>query len=181
MQIETKDGIKCDGCGMLQKGDFTYYSIDFKLAKTKYGNHFSLNDLQYADVVETLDYCPKCTEKLKEHVVEVNGRATNRKTGLRYCDLSGIDLMNQTIYYYAGITKAYVKHSGIHFKCDKCGEPSANPEKVCKCGHNHFVKSAQVTTDPRYLEIFLSEKIMSDFSIRKEKLSKEGNNWDVRS
>lgn len=181
MQLLTKDGIRCDGCGLELKNDFLYHSIDFKVAKTKYSQHISLNELQYADIVETFDYCSKCIEKINDKVVQTNLNNANRKTGLRYCDFTNVDLMKQDTYLYSSITKVNVKHSGVPYTCDKCNAATNNPVSVCKCGNNKYSRHADVKTEPRSLELFLTDQILPQFVNRRKDLKAQGNDWNVTS
>ena len=181
MQLPTKDGIKCDGCGLQFNEDFTYYSIDFRSAKSKFGQHLSLRDLDSSPMVDTFDYCSLCYEKLQEKIVEINQK-TSQKTGSRYCDLSGQDLMLLKNYYYATVTGATVKQTGVPFTCEQCGLQAHSPTTVCKCGSVKYVRKADVHTDKKLIEIFLTPEIFNSFAVRKEKYKhQEGNNWNVTS
>jgi hypothetical protein len=182
MQLPSKDGIRCDGCGMIFRDDFTYHSIDFKSAKTKYGQHLSLSELQYADIVGSYDYCSICTEKIFDQIVKINGSASGRKTGLRYCDFTNSDLMQGSqLYYYASITQVNVKLAGKPYLCEKCGSITQSPTTICKCGHNKFEKKADINTISRQVELFLVEDVLKQFSNRKDNIKKDGGNWDVTS
>ena len=181
MQLQTNDGIRCDGCGMDVKEDFTYYSIDFRNGKSKYGQHLPLTDLQQTEIIDTFDYCSKCAEKIQDKVVEINKDMSGKKTGFRYCDLTNSDLAVPESYQYASVTKAKVKHSGIQYACDKCLSPMASTTTVCKCGHNHFSRKAEVTTLVRYFEMFLVCEILEQFRTKRDSLSKKGQDWNVTS
>lgn len=180
MQLTTKDGIQCDGCAMKLRDDFRYYSIDLYRAKSKFGQHIPIREILNSPAEGTLDYCGLCYEKLQDKIVEIN-KATGRKTGNRYCDLSNIDLMPLNIYYYGTVTGADVKQIGIPYACEKCDSRSDSPTTVCKCGSNKYIKKADVNTDKRLLEIFITKELFDSFMVRKEKNAKGGGDWNVTS
>ena len=106
---------------------------------------------------------------------------SGKKTGFRYCDLTNSDLAVPESYQYASVTKAKVKHSGIQYACDKCLSPMASTTTICKCGHNHFSRKAEVTTLVRYFEMFLVCEILEQFRTKRDSLSKKGQDWNVTS
>lgn len=180
MQLPTKDGIQCDGCAMRLKDDFRYYSIDFHHAKSKFGQHIPIREIPNSPVIGSLDYCGLCYEKIQAKIVEIN-RMPNRKTGYRYCDLTGIELMSHDNYYYGSIAGANVKQIGIPYQCEKCQSPTDSPTSVCKCGSNKYVKKANVDTEKKLLEIFITKDLFDGFMTRKEKNEKENGGWNVTS
>lgn len=182
MQLNTKDGIRCDGCGLTIKDDFTYYSIDFKRAKSRYGQNLSLAELQLADTISSFDFCSRCIDKIFDKIVETNKNSSARKTGLRYCDFTGVDLMkSDDLYIYAEIIKVDVVQSTMPYVCEKCSTPINVTSSPCKCGHNKFERKANIITYPRMIEIFASSSVLTDFESRKHKILQEGGQWNATS
>lgn len=155
MRNQSGDGIVCDYCGSEDKLDFTYYSYDFEQVDV-------VNGLArpHGRVGLSTDLCSDCMEVFRERVRMASRPPT---PGLLRCDISGADITGKSFTYYkCPITEAVVVLSNRPYCCSKCNK-TRRPEDGPCCEDSHLIRSAEVRTDDKYLELNFSQDMFQKF------------------
>jgi hypothetical protein len=99
MLLSTKNGIRCDKCGLGIAEKFTYYSFDIKEVVV------TNNSMSFGrDITYSFDICQRCMEEIKATVIKCYKptRIINNKscpTGI-FCDFTSTHMHNNFICYY---------------------------------------------------------------------------------
>lgn len=158
MKNKSNDGILCDYCGDESRGDFIYYSFDFK--------RINVNDKGFTSELEALehsvDLCERCTELFRQRLLDVAEKVPESPNR---CDVSGGCFPKRnSSFLKCLISKVTVNISGqpyICASCDKSRQPSEGP---CECGDgDKLIREAKVDVDPRYLELNFMEETFQKF------------------
>jgi ribosomal protein L32 len=174
MLLRDKTGIKCDLCGINYHTEFTYYSFDFRDVNIYGPSRPSLDMILKSPIGYSCDVCLSCFEGLKEKIIANN---VNRKS-LR-CDISGESLVSAKKYYYCVVSSAKVSMAKKLSECKKCKQKTYD-EKICsKCGHNGFVKMADITVDGRHVELTISQTAYD--GLKSKALTVSHSDWSSKS
>lgn len=156
MKNSTNDGIMCDYCGDEVKGDFVYYSFDFRGMRIN-GNFIIKDD----GLALSADICEKCMELFRQRVIQVSEHVSESSTR---CDISGDDVRNEAKFYACAISKASVDISHQPYKCGSCGKERMLESGPCSCGNGmKLVRGAAVTVDGEYLKLNFSKTMFDRF------------------
>jgi len=177
MLLDTKDGVRCDICNMIQRDNFIYYSYDCRLRYSIDNNH------EYQELDSTpdtsLDVCDICYNAHAQYVVE-NYKPTVVKPTRHYpkgiyCDLSSVLLIGNYKFYHISITKVHVVFNHKQSKCSKCGKKRIS--ETCECGSNNFDVPISSSTTPRILDINVAEEYYLKMTEAFKKQSGESSKW----
>jgi len=158
MQLPDKSGIACDCCGAPQRHDFVYFSLDFQQVDVQ-DSRFPPGWLDNLDgqVIFSLDACTACMAII-ENAVKVNFKPMRDGIG---CELCPTILTGKVFTFYCcRVTRVAVSLTHGRYRC-VCGQPATPPvagEQVAacpRCGRQKLVKSAEVSTDDKYLQIMV--------------------------
>jgi hypothetical protein len=159
MQLQSRDGVRCDCCGGSQRNDFTYYSLDFHQVDVQ-DRRFPAGwiDNPNDQVIFSLDACQACMTII-ENAVKVNFKPMRDGIG---CDLCTAVMKGENFTFYCcRVTRAAVSLTRGQYRCGMCGQPATpppdggQPSPCSRCGRQKLVKSAEVNTDDKYLQIMV--------------------------
>jgi len=155
------DALRCDFCADEVKGDFVYYSLDFK--EVTIANRMareSENECLSADL------CERCMELFRQRVIEIAKQIPESPSR---CDVSGGDFSTELRFYRCYVSKVIVSTMGQSHVCVACGKPRQLQEGPCPCAEgSKLVLEAKVDADRKYLMLNFCEQMYNRF---KEHLS----------
>lgn len=188
MQLKSKDGIACDNCGVTQRQDFVYYSLDLRLVSVFNNRRPPLNNILNTKVARSLDYCEACFDHVKKEVVKHYQQymvADTRQRGrhmVHICELTGkrMESSQQYDFYYCDVAKVEVKMTGQPSKCSTCGKEALTSDKACiYCGGVSYTKEARVDVSGRLLEINICMDHYNKMVDTAESHSQKPNEWST--
>lgn len=179
MQLKTNDGISCDYCGMKHSIDFTYFSFDFHHVHVHQNIRPSINQIASSPTVFSLDICQTCFDDIKKTIITNYAKNTARKGII--CDWTNEILFGTFDYYYCFITEIIVKMSGQPYVCVGCGIKTFENQQCKNCGGVKFIKPADVQTNPRILEIIISDVAHSHFVNKLQETRKIISQWSTET
>jgi len=147
MLLDDKQGIACDYCGTQHRKEFSYYSVEVRQGRSQGGRTLPLDIIRRAPVQFEFDLCEDCEHSVA-HTAVTNYRAV--PVGV-VCDLTGVWLNGDFVYYYVDIT-------GVSVKVTRSG-------------------NAEVTTRPRHLELTISAAAYADVSHKVRERRKVDTGW----
>jgi len=137
MLLKSKDGIRCDLCGMTFKDKFVYYSVSFLEGRVDASRLLTMEVKEKFD----LDACEGCLEKVTDKVKGIDAKDTNLTITCRHC---GKVMSNKFTYYLFKPTKVTADK-------DVTEEGPANVERdifevpICStCGNFFKDKKAEI-------------------------------------
>lgn len=186
MQTQDRAGIICDNCGIVNKSEFTYYSLDFKKVEVYGNNKPSLQQILTLESSDSKDICTACYDNIKKKIVEIyTSQMSNKfKAPARYivCELTGKKLDGTYNYYYCVVSHVKVNIIGQPSYCIKCKTSTFDKNQPCSsCGNRQFITPAKVTTDDRHLEFSVSEESYVGFQSKAIEIKNKQSNWTTRS
>lgn len=157
MQLETRDGIMCDVCGLGCRHDFTYYSYDFRYVEVLGNVRPPLEAIVSTPVIFSIDVCPVCFDKHKKLII-VNFakiQSAQRRTVVGVlCDLTGKLMVGTYNFYHVAVTKVDVRATQ---------------------------KPPTVKTDVRHVEMNITEDMYKQLTTNAGTVRKVAGEWSTNS
>lgn len=185
MQLDSRDGIACDHCGMTYRSDFEYYSWDFHHVSVMDGNRVSRDVILRSQVVFSLDVCTACFHTFKLRIVENYKKsmtADRSKSSPHVCEITGKVMSGTYDYYYCNISKVDVRITGQPSVCVNCQHRTSDDGKQCsKCGGVEFIKPASMDIDQHFVEISLCTEAFENLVNKAKSVRKLAGQWSTKS
>ncbi len=168
MLNDTKDGIICDYCGAEHKGDFVYYSFDFKrnVVMNKFRKEYEL--------ALSADVCESCMRLFTERLDDVSKIIVESE---KRCDVTGEDMgIEDHEYYRCYVSKVVVDMNSQPYECTKCGKNRGINDGPCQdCDESsQLIRKADVNVDDSFVVLNFSQSIFDKFKSHIETLRKAG-------
>lgn len=175
MQLESRDGIRCDNCGMESKQDFDYYSCDFRKVPVYNSSYIARSTVMRLPVAKSLDVCPMCWDRWAKAIV-TNNRNISGKGVL--CDLTGEVLHGDFVYYFCRVSSVSVRMKNQPYQCSECGLACPKREQACpKCKSKSLVCKAAVTADEDYLELNVCSRTYDELVNTAKSVASKSGGW----